>query len=104
MRTKTVFTVLIVVLISCLIAQQVISGEYYLLAECHELSTNKTIVLSKLHTINGLEASLSSDTDEKVYFKEQLISILTNITNLDGDITNGILNLKIAYPYVEESP
>nr|QNO55772.1 hypothetical protein DIJDKDOB_00003 [Methanosarcinales archaeon ANME-1 ERB7] len=85
------------------IPEQAVSGNYYLMVTCKDLNTNKITRLSKSHTISGLKAALTSVTDKIVYSPDENISILTNITNLDGAITNGILNLKIVCPYIQNS-
>jgi parallel beta-helix repeat protein len=85
------------------IPEQAVSGNYYLMVTCKDLNTNKITRLSKSHTIRGLKAALTSVTDQIVYPSDENISILTNITNLDGAITNGILNLKILCPYIQNS-
>ena len=78
------------------IPDQAITGIYYLIVEYKNLNTvSKPTKLIKTYNINGLEASLATVTDKKVYFNDENVSILTNITNLDGEIVNGRLNLKI---------
>lgn len=77
------------------IPEQAVSGKYYLLVWCKDMNTNKITGLSKSYTISGLKAALTSVTDKKTYFIDENISIFTNITNLDGEIVNGTLELKI---------
>ncbi|MGA8849840.1 MAG: thioredoxin domain-containing protein [Dehalococcoidia bacterium] len=77
------------------IPEQAVGGDYYLMAWCKDLSTDKVTRLSKSCTVEGLKASLTSVTDKKTYFTDEDISISTNITNLDGEIVDGSLNLKI---------
>jgi len=77
------------------IPEQAVDGEYHLFAECKDLNTSEITTLSKSYTISGLKAVLTSVTDKKAYFSDENISTLTNITNLDGEIVNGTLNLKV---------
>ncbi|RLE81472.1 MAG: hypothetical protein DRJ36_01300, partial [Thermoprotei archaeon] len=77
------------------IPEQAVSGKYYLMVWCKDLNTNKITSLSKSYTISGIKAALTSVTDKKTYFIDENISIFTNITNLDGEIVNGTLELQI---------
>ena len=77
------------------IPEQAVNGKYYLIVECKDLSIDKTTRLSKSYTISGLQASLVTSTDKKVYFKGDLIKAFTNITNLNGLIDNATLNLRV---------
>jgi len=88
------------------IPEQAVDGEYYLMAECKDLNTSEITTLSKSYTISGLKAVLTSVTDKKAYFSDENISIITNITNLDGEIVNGTLNLKVfsVIPVAPELP
>jgi len=78
-----------------IIPEQTVGGDYYLTAWCKDLSTDKVTRLAKSCTVEGLKASLTSVTDKKTHFTDEDVSISTNITNLDGAIVNGTLNLKI---------
>jgi len=78
-----------------IIPEQTASGKYYLLVWCKDLTADKVTRLSKSCTVEGLEASVTSVTDKKTYFTDEDIFISTNITNLDGEIVDGALNLKI---------
>lgn len=77
------------------IPEHAVDGEYYLMVECKDLNTNKITKLSKSYTISGLKAALTSVTDKKSYFIDENVSVFTTITNLDGEIVNGTLNLKV---------
>ena len=77
------------------IPEQIVNGQYYLMARCRNLKTNKMTRLSKSYTIGGLKAVLASITDKRAYFTDEDISISTDITNLNGEIANGTLNLRI---------
>ena len=78
-----------------MIPEQAVGGDYYLLASCRDLSTDKVTRLSKSCTVEGLEASVTSATDKKTYFTDEDIFISTNITNLDGALNNTMLALTI---------
>ena len=82
------------------------AGAYYIIAKCEDLKTNRTLYLWEQANISGLSAALTSETDKTVYFNDETISILTSITNLDGDIINGTLNLKLfsTVPYIPSGP
>ncbi|RZB29496.1 MAG: hypothetical protein AEth_01131 [Candidatus Argoarchaeum ethanivorans] len=77
------------------IPDQSVNGSYYLFVTCKDKETGKEIELAAVCEVNGLNADLTSDTERKIYFKNENVSILTNITNLDGEIVNGTLHLKI---------
>jgi thiol-disulfide isomerase/thioredoxin len=77
------------------IPEQAVSGDYYIIAECMDLTTGKTTVLSKSYVVSGLQASLITSTGKKVYFEGDLIKAFTDITNLNGLIDNATLNLKV---------
>ena len=77
------------------IEEQIVNGQYYLMAWCRNLKINKMTRLSKSYTIGGLKAVLASVTDKRAYFTAEDISISTDITNLNGEIANGTLNLRI---------
>jgi len=82
------------------IPDQAVSGRNYLIASWKDLNTGKISRLSKSYDISGLNASLTSNTDRRIYLKDENLSIITNITNLNGAIVNGTLNLKIVYPHI----
>jgi parallel beta-helix repeat protein len=81
--------------ISSDIHNQSVNGSYYLLVSCKDIKTGKETELAALCDVSGLKADLTSDTERKVYFENENVSIITNITNRDGEIENGTLNLKI---------
>ena len=80
------------------IPEQITHGWYNLEMICKDLNTGKRTSLWKSYTVDGLKADLTSITDKKAYFSYENISILTNVVNKDGDITNATLNLKIYSP------
>ena len=77
------------------IPEQAVSGDYQLIVSCKDNKTGKIAKLSKSCEVSGLKAIVTSVTDKKAYFCDENVTILTNITNLDGAIVNGTLNLKI---------
>jgi hypothetical protein len=80
-----------------IIPKGAVSGEYNLLADCNDLNRDKRAFLSKrFSVVEGIEASLSSNTEKKVYFTTENVSVLSESTNLDGEITGANLNLRIA--------
>ncbi len=78
--------------ISFEISGQAVNGTYHLIASCKDLKTNKTTMLLKSYEISGLKAFLTTSTNKKIYFKNETIRVLTNISNLDGSIENATLN------------
>ncbi|NQT72568.1 MAG: PKD domain-containing protein, partial [Chloroflexi bacterium] len=74
---------------------QAASGEYLLTVRCTDQNTGGMATLSEFITIDGLEAALAVTTDKPAYFSDETITIDASITNLDGEITNGLLNLQV---------
>jgi thiol-disulfide isomerase/thioredoxin len=81
--------------LSFTIPGQAVDGEYYLIVSCNDLSTDVVSSLTRLLDVDGVQAALTSVTDKKVYSTSENISIQTNVTNLDGELANGVLNLQI---------
>ncbi len=71
------------------------SGDYRLIITGKDIKTNELVSLWKNLYINGFRVILTSSTDKKGYYVDENISALTNLTNLNGDIIDGTLNLKI---------
>ncbi|NAT10896.1 hypothetical protein C4E22_05040, partial [ANME-1 cluster archaeon AG-394-G06] len=82
--------------ISFKIPNQSVNGLYYLIVSCKDIKTGKETESAAKCEASGLKAALISNTERRVYFKNENVSILTDITNLNGEIVNGTLNLKIA--------
>lgn len=80
------------------IPDQAVSGVYYLMVECKDMNTGMIARLAKTYDVRGLKAALTSRSDKKVYFVDENISILTNISNLDGVIENATLDFNIFSP------
>jgi len=77
------------------IPEGITSGYYRLIVNGIDIKTNEIASLWKSIHINGFSAVLTSTTDKKGYSVDENISVLTNITNLNYDIIDGTLNLKI---------
>jgi parallel beta-helix repeat protein len=70
-------------------------GTYFLWHRAENLWTSE--ITSSMETLNvdGSDASLTSETDKRIYSIDEVITVLTAIVNLKGEIKNAILNLQI---------
>jgi thiol-disulfide isomerase/thioredoxin/PKD repeat protein len=73
----------------------VATGTYRLLAQCTDVNNSTVARLYTNITVNGVDASLTSVTDKKIYLNNQDIQIQTHVANSDQDLTGGLLNLRI---------
>ena len=80
---------------NCTIPRGAINGAYFLRLELENLRTDEISSSIEMLSVSGLNAFLTSKTDKKVYSAGEDITVLTNITNLDGEITGATLNLKV---------
>ncbi len=73
------------------IPDRVASGIYQLYVTCLNLKTGKKTIWTKNIEIKGIEASLTTKTEKKVYFTDEEIKAITDIM---GSV-DGTLNLKV---------
>lgn len=77
------------------ISDQAVSGNYFLMYTLKNLMTDKVSNSMEIFYVDGLSASLDSQTDKRIYSVEEVISLFTTIVNLGTEIKGAILNLKI---------
>jgi parallel beta-helix repeat protein len=73
-----------------------VKGVYYLKVDMQNLNNLRNSSDLFMIRIEGLNATLKSETDKKVYSLNEDITIKTEIENLDGIIQNATLNLQIS--------
>jgi|GEM_PF-4273019 hypothetical protein len=82
------------VIINHTLPEGAINGTYFLSLNVENVDMNETLSSIELINVEGMDALLSSRTDKKIYSGED-ITILTNITKLNGELDGAVLNLKI---------
>ena len=70
-------------------------GTYYLLRQVENLQKREISSTADTLFVDGSDASLTVETDKKVYSVEEAINVLTDIINLNKPVYNGTLNLQI---------
>jgi parallel beta-helix repeat protein len=71
------------------------NGFYFLEIEVENENTGDVLTSKDTLYVEGVSALLSSETDRLVYSAGEDITVLSNITNLNGEILGGILNLRV---------
>ena len=71
-------------------------GIYYLWRQAENTGNNEVSTASDILIVDGSEASLTSETNEKVYSIDEVITILSHIFASNQNITNAVLNLQIS--------
>ena len=71
-------------------------GIYYLWRQAENTGNNEVSTASDILIVDGSEASLTSETNEKVYSIDEVITILSHIFALNQTINNAILSLQIS--------
>lgn len=71
-------------------------GMYYLWRQAENTGNNEITAASDVLLVDGSEASLTTQTDKKVYSIDEVITILSHIFALNQTISNATLTLQIS--------
>jgi len=79
------------------ILEKAMSGSYFLIADVSE-RTGKTASMQKTLKVTGLESEIESWMDKLIYSLQEVIGLITEIQNKDGELKNAKLEWRVVAP------